>query len=115
VLSREPTSDQPDAEPEKRKGSQSWKGSVNNIKVKAVFSYIAGTDNLALRDPQKIGEGKDLGADVDDCMWRLAFSSGVSNSHGRVVTNKGNGITRGAEGNTLDPAYRNHRLAVGSC
>ena len=53
-----------------------------------------------------------MGADVDDCMRRLAFSSGVSNSHGRVVTDEGDGISRGAESNTLDPAYNKHRLAV---
>lgn len=113
VLSRDPTSDQPDAEPEKRKGSQSCKGlAYEIIEVIDVFPYVAGTNNLALGDPEKIGEGKNLGADVDDCMRRLAFSSGVSNSHGRVVTDEGDGISRGAESNTLDPAYNKHRLAV---
>ena len=72
--------------------------------MRAAPSYIAGTNNLAFSDPEEIGKGKDLGADVDDCMRRLAFSSRVSNSHGRVVTDEGDGISRRAEGNTLDPA-----------
>lgn len=74
--------------------------------MEAVSSYITGTDNLAFSDPEEICKGKDLGADVDDCMRRLAFSSRVSNSHSRVVTDKGNGISGRAEGNTLDPACK---------
>jgi hypothetical protein len=78
----------------------------NTIETIVVSSYISGTNNLALGNPKKIGEGEDLGADVDDCMRRLAFSSRVSDSHSRVMTDKGNGISRGTEGNTLDPPYR---------
>jgi len=76
----------------------------NTSKTVVVSSYIAGTNNLALGDPEEVGKGKDLGADVDNCMRRLALSSRVSNSHSRVVTDKGNGISGGTEGNTLDPS-----------
>jgi hypothetical protein len=78
----------------------------NTIETIVVSSYISGTDNLALSNPEEISEGENLGADVDDCMRRLAFSSRVSDSHSRVVTDKGDGISRRAECNTLDPACR---------
>lgn len=81
------------------------------METMVVSSYISGANNLALRNPEEIGEGKDLGANVDDCMRRLAFSSRVSDSHSRVMTDKGNGISRGTEGNTLDPTYRLYMLA----
>lgn len=104
--SREPTRDQPEAEPLNRKGSQSWSECVSREMCleEVDVAYISCTNNLALGDPEKIGERQDLGADVEDGMGRLSFTGGVGDGDGRVMTDKGEGVSGGTEGDVLDPA-----------
>lgn len=56
-------------------------------------SYIAGANDFTLTDPKEVGKGEDLSADVDDSLRGLAFSSGISDGHGRVVADKGDGVS----------------------
>lgn len=69
-------------------------------------AYISGTNNLAFADPQKVGERKNLRADVEDCVRRLALPSRICNGDCGIMAGKGEGVAGGTKGDTLDPPSR---------
>lgn len=73
--------------------------------VEAVsFAVVAGADDLALGDPEQVGEGQELRGDGDHGRWRLLWCRGVDYRNAAVVGCEGEGVARGREGDAVDPA-----------
>lgn len=67
-------------------------------------AVVASTDNLALADPEKVGEWKKLCGHCDDCLRRLLRRRWIHYCDAAVVGSEGKSIARWREGNAVDPA-----------